>query len=411
MERRLKTSLFPLLFPTLVGLTFLVVVPIVSILRIEDYHERMDSGITPIRQGIRLASERAYRMQSDVFCYQPTLDPGFKQDYWQDKQRWQKIVTGMPRMPQTHSDLSRAWNKGVVAIATWMQMDAEPCLQDGEQNGAIRGIQRFRVGINALDQASVIAATISTKQRSELQDIWQTSLIAETAVGAVCLLLGVMAWRNARALQWALGTASDNAERLALAIKETNHRVKNNLQTIGALIDMSRLEYEETIPRRVLDDVYRQVRTVAAVHDFLSHEQRGDVVNAQPMLHRLAELAADSAALTTEVKAEVAMLPVKEATSMALITNELVINAGKHGAKRVTIDFCRHGGDYCLCVFDDGPGFPSDFSVAAYANIGLNLIETLARHDLRGSTQWSNHDQTGGAQIQINFPVPQLNLN
>jgi two-component sensor histidine kinase len=406
MELRTKTSLFPLLFPTLVGLAFLLIVPIISMVEIESYHQRMDTDIVPVQQGIRSASELAYRMQSAVFAYIPTLDSQYQKDYRADKEQWEKIVADMPAMQTTSPNLAQTWRDGVAAIKNWMQNDAEPSLREGQHQSVTDGIGRFRNGIQTLDRASGIIDGIARPQRARTRQIWQTALIAESAVGAVSLLLGVMAWRNARALQAALTIASENAERLALAIKETNHRVKNNLQTVGALIDMNRMEYGETVPRRVLDDVYRQIRTVAAVHDFLSHEPRGDAVNAQPMLRRLAELAADSAALATEVKAEVALLPVKEATSLALIVNELVLNAGKHGAKHVDIDFCRQGSAYSLCVYDDGPGFPPDFTVAAYANIGLNLIETLTYHDLHGLVHWSNHACSGGAQVQISFPIP-----
>jgi two-component sensor histidine kinase len=156
-----------------------------------------------------------------------------------------------------------------------------------------------------------------------------------------------------------------------------------------------------------LDEVYQQVRTVAAVHDFLSHEHLGDSVNTQPLLHRLVELASGFSALLTDVHAVAALLPVKEATSVALITNELILNAGKHGANSVSVDFCREANTYILRVTDNGPGLPSDFSVATHANIGLTLVETLAHHDLKGVAHWVNHAATGGAQVEIIFPAPQ----
>ncbi len=376
-------------------------------LRIEIYHRRIEDEIDPLQKYIRHTVELGYRLRSDELYYLYTLDAVHQTQFDQHRQQWIALEDKAPLLLQGDAQVIGDWKTGRADINDWMQHYAAASFKTGEQLNAPANGDIFMRGIQALDRAATRAEQVEAETRSVVRETWGAGLLAETTVGVVCLLLGLIAWRQARALQVALRDASDNADRLSLAVRETNHRVKNNLQTIGALIDMNRQEHGDAIPRRVLDEVYQQVRTVAAVHDFLSHEHRGDRVNAKLMLHRLAELAAGSGGLTTKVLAEEALLPVKEATSLALIANELVLNSGKHGAKGVDMAFCHEEEDYVLRVIDDGPGFPPDFSVAAYSNIGLNLVETLASHDLHGAAEWTNHDHTGGAVVEIRFPIPQ----
>jgi len=55
-----------------------------------------------------------------------------------------------------------------------------------------------------------------------------------------------------------------------------------------------------------------------------------------------------------------------------------------------------------LRVSDNGPGFPPDFDATVNANLGLALVDTLARHDLQGDLLCSND---GGATVEVTFPL------
>jgi len=55
-----------------------------------------------------------------------------------------------------------------------------------------------------------------------------------------------------------------------------------------------------------------------------------------------------------------------------------------------------------LCVNDNGPGFPMGFDMLQNANLGLSLVDTLARHDLDGELICTN---LNGAHVQITFPL------
>jgi two-component sensor histidine kinase len=93
---------------------------------------------------------------------------------------------------------------------------------------------------------------------------------------------------------------------------------------------------------------------------------------------------------------------VRQATAIALITNELLLNSGKHGATEARVVMKADGTSAHLQVTDNGPGFPPDFDAAQNANLGLTLVDTLTRHDLQGEVAYTTD---GGAKVEVTFPL------
>ena len=98
-------------------------------------------------------------------------------------------------------------------------------------------------------------------------------------------------------------------------------------------------------------------------------------------------------------------LPLKQGSSFSLLVSELVSNAMKHGAGDVEVTLTHEAGTACLEVCDEGAGFPEGFDARSAAHTGVELIESLARHDLRGESFYENRAE-GGARIRITFPLP-----
>jgi two-component sensor histidine kinase len=158
----------------------------------------------------------------------------------------------------------------------------------------------------------------------------------------------------------------------------------------------------DTVPKSSLEDIVHQVKAVAAVHDFFSHELRSDEIQADQMLRRLVELSASPIGLRIDLETEAIALAVKQATAVALITNELLLNSGKHGATQARVVMTATESQVCLRVSDNGPGFPHNFDAAQNANLGLSLVDTLARHDLQGHIVFDNDN---GARVEVTFPL------
>ncbi len=199
-------------------------------------------------------------------------------------------------------------------------------------------------------------------------------------------------------------------QRLRDAMAETHHRVRNNLQLMAALLDMQLLDAEDTVPRSDVERMQTYIHTLAAVHEILTDVARvhmgAEEISARPLLERLLpqlRLLAPDKRVEGQI-VDVRLRP-RAATALAVITNELVSNALKHGASSVKVILARDGEPAELTVEDDGPGFPPDFDPEIAANTGLELVLRLSQWDLAGQTRFTTRPE-GGGRVIVTFPVP-----
>jgi len=195
--------------------------------------------------------------------------------------------------------------------------------------------------------------------------------------------------------------------RLKRAVTETHHRVKNNLQFISALVEMQKMTDRESVPMSELVRLGQNIQALGVIHDILTVKSREDtetqLASVKAVLEQLLPLlegTLGNRSITASI--EDVALPGKQATAVALIANELVSNAGKHGSESIEISVTTEGSTVCLAVCDDGPGFPDDFDPESYAHTGLDLVENIARLDLGATTSYRNR-ATGGARVSIIF--------
>ena len=219
------------------------------------------------------------------------------------------------------------------------------------------------------------------------------------------------------------------AEQLAWSLQETDHRIKNNLQAITAILDLYAMDAEEDkyaaqqaeellrqagVAREGLAHAMREVRTIAAVHELISEDNRISRVKADALIEKLIPTLLTGAItkgkhLHISTHADDLMLPSKLASTLALAVNELIVNAVRHGGKgrsEVTLHVAlRHQDErLCLTVEDDGPGFPSDFDARRHGKIGLSLTRMMIERDLSGKLTYANNPVSGGATVTAHVP-------
>jgi two-component sensor histidine kinase len=205
--------------------------------------------------------------------------------------------------------------------------------------------------------------------------------------------------------------ASEIAElnvRLQRAMAETHHRVKNNLQIVNGLIELQRME-GDTISEADVIRLSTHIRALATIHDLLTQQAKengsSEYLSARDALDRLIPLVRDTAGVRRlDYHADDALLPISKGTSLAVLLNELVSNAVKHGSGDILVSLAVAGGRGRLEVSDDGPGFPEGFNSSHAANTGLELVESLSRWDLQGEPSYENRP-SGGARVVVDFPV------
>ncbi len=198
-------------------------------------------------------------------------------------------------------------------------------------------------------------------------------------------------------------------ERVRLAVEEANHRFKNNLQVVAALLEMQAASDTEPLQSSAARRLAIHVRALADIHDMLATSastDRPDWVSTTAALAKLVPmLQATVTPRLVQFTGDKLRLPADMTSSLVLIANELVSNAFKHGQGNVRVELCTEKGRGYLQVDDSGAGFPPGFDPEKAAQMGLELVERLAKSDLRGTVTYESSPE-GGGRVKVSFPLP-----
>jgi two-component system, sensor histidine kinase PdtaS len=194
-------------------------------------------------------------------------------------------------------------------------------------------------------------------------------------------------------------------------IREIHHRVKNNLQTVAALLRLQARRLDLPEARIALEEAVRRVRAIALVHDTLSHTLDGPI-DFDPVADRLIVMvgevsAAESGSLPRRV-GSFGLLPAGLATPLSMVLTELLQNALEHGLRGrsgvVEVSTRRLENELEIVVADDGEGLPIGFSLSASPRLGLQIVRTLVEGDLRGELEIVPRPG-GGTLATLRIPV------
>jgi two-component sensor histidine kinase len=199
-------------------------------------------------------------------------------------------------------------------------------------------------------------------------------------------------------------------------IREIHHRVKNNLQTVAALLRLQARRTNNAEGREALIESVRRVSSIALVHDALSMSV-DEEVNLDEVVDRILPIMNDVAApdnTDTPIRinrvGDLGVLDADRATALIMVITELVQNAIEHafdGTKQqgcVTIRAERSARWLDVVVHDDGRGLPDGFSLEKSDRLGLQIVRTLVSAELDGSL--GMHDvPTGGTDVVLRVPI------
>lgn len=195
-------------------------------------------------------------------------------------------------------------------------------------------------------------------------------------------------------------------------IREIHHRVKNNLQTVAALLRMQARRLDEPSARAALDEAVRRVSAIAVVHETMSLQSTEDVdfdEAADRIVSLTRELAPDA---SVERLGSIGLLSAELVSPLAMAVAELLSNAVEHafGARgeedaaqaRVELHLARSGRRITVEVVDNGAGLPAEFSPSTSAGLGVKIVHTLVTEELRGAVTWEAQ-RPHGTRAVIDF--------
>jgi two-component sensor histidine kinase len=201
------------------------------------------------------------------------------------------------------------------------------------------------------------------------------------------------------------GPSPETIELREQLLDELNHRLKNNLQILYAILQAAFRKTGNPEAREVLSDTSRRIGAMGTAQQaFYSVRDSTDVSGPQFIEAVCANARVFfSKEVSINYAATTGSLPKETAMPLALVLNELLTNAAKHGANdrgRVTINvgLSQRSGSHELYVQDRGPGF--NFEEAQGRTSGLGLVTVLAQQ-LKGTF---TVERRSGARCTLRFP-------
>jgi two-component sensor histidine kinase len=193
-------------------------------------------------------------------------------------------------------------------------------------------------------------------------------------------------------------------------IREIHHRVKNNLQTVSALLRLQARRIEDPKASAAIEEAVRRVVSIALVHETLSATSQ-DLVQFDEVITKIIQGASELNIRPNEIQikkvGEFGLISSMVATPLALVLTELIHNALEHGLSDsgdlVELRINRQAASMTITVTDNGAGIPNDFSLELNTNLGLQIVQTLTKNELAGKIEFIK--QNIGTQVQISFPL------
>jgi two-component system, sensor histidine kinase PdtaS len=179
-------------------------------------------------------------------------------------------------------------------------------------------------------------------------------------------------------------------------LREMHHRVKNNLQQVASILNMQRRRAKSPELEQILEENVSRIQGIAETHDLLSTAQLG-MAPVDEIVRKIVgivrgNLVPPELHIQFHINHAPFPVPSEQATTLAIILNELIANAIEHGfggrdRGEIRISGTLRSGMIVLRIADDGRGLPDGFAVEKAEGMGLQLVRRLVESELRGSVE------------------------
>ena len=196
-------------------------------------------------------------------------------------------------------------------------------------------------------------------------------------------------------------------------IREIHHRVKNNLQTVAALLRLQARRTTNAEARDALTESVRRVAAIAQVHEALSISV-DEEVNLDEVIDRILPIMNDVARVDSPIRITreggMGVLDADRATALIMVVTELVQNAIEHAFDPTDRRGCiviraeRSARSLDIVVGDDGRGLPEGFDVETSDRLGLQIVRTLMSAELDGALEMRPRPG-GGTDVVVRVPI------
>ncbi|MGR3175672.1 MAG: PAS domain S-box protein [Candidatus Scalindua sp.] len=177
-------------------------------------------------------------------------------------------------------------------------------------------------------------------------------------------------------------------------LNEVHHRVKNNLQIISSLLDLSSMQTQNQETIELFAESRNRVESMALIHSQLYESERFDEIDMERHIQELSgnllNIYSKEKTITLDIKSTHVYLPVTQAIPCALVLNELISNSLKHAyrdGEQGTISISMQQSDdntILMRVRDNGAGISEEIDIGRTKSLGLKLARNIVFKQLNG---------------------------
>lgn len=175
-------------------------------------------------------------------------------------------------------------------------------------------------------------------------------------------------------------------DRHQILLKEVNHRVKNSLQVVSGMLHLQANAVGDPALSERLMEASTRISAVGRAYDRLAYNADHENIDLVAYLRDVVddlEPAVAPCKVELDAPREIPFAA-DRAILIALIVNELVLNAGKHAYPDGSDGLIRlrlvpsDDAVLSISISDDGVGLPADFDPARSKRLGTRIVQALA---------------------------------
>ena len=199
-------------------------------------------------------------------------------------------------------------------------------------------------------------------------------------------------------------------DRHQILLKEVNHRVKNSLQVVSSMLHLQANAVGDPALSERLMEASTRILAVGRAYNHLAYNADYQVLDFVAYLREVVE---DLKAAVAPCKVQLdtpkeIQFAADRAILVALIVNELILNAGRHaypdspdGVIRLQLVLSDDKA-VSISVSDDGVGLPADFNPALTKRLGTRIVQALAG---QLGAELTRQESTGGTHLTLVVPL------
>ncbi len=305
-----------------------------------------------------------------------------------------KVLEYLPAQNRLLVRAGVGWHEGIVGVATigadlespsgFALRTGKPVISNHLENEerfrtpellAEHGIRRAMNVILQGDGSPYGVLEVDSRSEGEFSE----HDIAFLQGAANILGMAIERQRNERQLRMAL-------DRQQVLLNEINHRVKNSLQIVAAMLQLQANAADDDLIRAHLIEASGRVSAVGRAYERLSHDANVESINLGPYLQQVCADAVGAYRCILDFDAAPGIeLDPDRAISLALIVNELVTNAVKHALSdrsdgHIWVRLARRDENTALIsVRDNGVGLPAGFDLGKSRGLGMRIVGGLSK--------------------------------